>query len=386
MKIKKIVLIILILLLTGCYDNKELNDIAILTATEINKADDNYIINAQVVNPQAPDKSTNIQAPFIIYTGTGKTIQEAYRNIKLSSSRYLYPEHLQILIINEKVAKEDITQILDFYLRDPAIRTEFNVLIGKNENILETTTPIDQISSSSILKTLETNNRFLGVSNLTTLNELTIMSLNPNTEIILPSIEIDNRIEESDNTENTNNTKISSMYKLSGLAVFKDNKLLDYLSDSSSISYNIIKNKIDSSIITYECDKNKYLSAEIIKSNSKIITQNQKISININIDTTINESSCNLKLNDNKNLKKLENDLENYLNNKISNDINEITNKYNSDVFGFLDEIYKHDYKTYLKVKDNWYDGIYQNIKVNINTKVNIISKGNIMEGINEKD
>ena len=386
MKIKKVLLIISLLLLTGCYDNKELNDIAILTATEINKIDDNYIINAQVVNPQAPDKTANIEAPFIIYTGTGKTIQEAYRMIKLSSSRYLYPEHLQIVIINESIAKEDITQILDFYLRDPAIRTEFNILIGRDENILTSTTPIDQISSSSILKTLETNNRFLGVSNLTTLNELTIMSLNPNTEIILPSIKIDNSNEEADNTENTNNTKISSLYKLSGLAIFKDNKLVDYLTDSSSISYNIIKNQINSSIITYKCDNNKYLSAEIIKSNSKITTKNQKINININIDATINESSCDLKLNDNKNINKLENNLANYLNNKISNDINEIRNKYNSDIFGFLDEIYKHDYKTYLKIKDNWYDNIYQNIKININTKVNIISKGNIMEGINEKD
>lgn len=386
MKIKKIILIFFIFILTGCYDNKELNNIAILTATEINKIDNNFIINAQVVNPQAPDKSSNIEAPFIIYTGTGKTIQEAYRQIKLSSSRYLYPEHLQIVIINENIAKEDITQILDFYLRDPSIRTEFNVLIGKDENILSTTTPIDQISSSSILKTLETNNRFLGVSNLTTLNELTIMSLNPNTEIILPSIKIDNVEEESDTTENTNSTKVNSMYKLSGLAIFKDNKLLDYLTNNESLSYNIIKNHISSSIITYECEKDKYLSAEIISSKSKITTKNKKINLDINIKATINESACNLKLNNNKNIKLLESNLETYLENNISKDINNIRNKYNSDVFGFLDEIYKHDYKTYLKVKDNWYNDTYKTIPININTKINIISKGNIMEGNNEKN
>lgn len=386
MKIKKIILLFFIFILTGCYDNKELNDIAILTATEINKIDNNFIINAQVVNPQAPDKSSNIEAPFIIYTGTGKTIQEAYRQIKLSSSRYLYPEHLQIVIINENIAKEDITQILDFYLRDPSIRTEFNVLIGKNENILSTTTPIDQISSSSILKTLETNNRFLGVSNLTTLNELTIMSLNPNTEIILPSIKIDSINDESDTTENTDSTKVNSMYKLSGLAIFKDNKLLDYLTDKESLSYNIIKNHISSSIITYECEKDKYLSAEIISSKSKITTKNKKINIDINIKATINESACNLKLNNNNNLKLLESNLSTYLENNISKDINNIRNKYNSDVFGFLDEIYKHDYKTYLKVKDNWYNDTYKTIPINVNTNINIISKGNIMEGNNEKN
>ena len=386
MKIKKIILLFTIFILTGCYDNKELNDIAILTATEINKINNNFIINAQVVNPQAPDKSSNIEAPFIIYTGTGKTIQEAYRQIKLSSSRYLYPEHLQIVIINENIAKEDITQILDFYLRDPSIRTEFNVLIGKDENIISTTTPIDQISSSSILKTLETNNRFQGVTNLTTLNELTIMSLNPNTEIILPSIKIDNINDESDTTQNTDSTKVNSMYKLSGLAIFKNNKLLDYLTDNESISYNIIKNHISSSIITYECEKDKYLSAEIISSKSKITTKNQKINIDINIKATINESACNLNLNHNNNLKLLENNLSTYLENNISNDINTIRNKYNSDVFGFLDEIYKHDYKTYLKVKDNWYNETYKTIPININTKINIISKGNIMEGNNEKN
>lgn len=386
MKIKKIILLFTIFILTGCYDNKELNDIAILTATEINKINNNFIINAQVVNPQAPDKSSNIEAPFIIYTGTGKTIQEAYRQIKLSSSRYLYPEHLQIVIINENIAKEDITQILDFYLRDPSIRTEFNVLIGKDENIISTTTPIDQISSSSILKTLETNNRFQGVTNLTTLNELTIMSLNPNTEIILPSIKIDNINDESDTTQNTDSTKVNSMYKLSGLAIFKNNKLLDYLTDNESFSYNIIKNHINSSIITYECEKDKYLSAEIISSKSKITTKNQKINIDINIKATINESACNLNLNHNNNLKLLENNLSTYLKNNISKDVNTIRNKYNSDVFGFLDEIYKHDYKTYLKVKDNWYNETYKTIPININTKINIISKGNIMEGNNEKN
>lgn len=386
MKIKYIIIILTLFLLTSCYDNKELNNIAILTASEINKTNDLFTINAQIVNPQAPDKQTSSEAPFIIYTGSGKTIQEAYRQIKLSSSRYLYPEHLQLVIINEQIAKEDISQILDFYLRDPSIRTEFIVLIGKDNDILSTTTPIDRISSSSILKTIETNNKFLGVSNLTTLNELAIMNLNPNTEIILPSIEIDKTTKNSDTEENTNATKTPSLYKLSGLAVFKDNKLLDYLTNNESITYNIIKNQSKTTIINYECSKNEYLSAEIINSKSKINIKNNKININITMKAIINESSCNLKLNNQHNINILENNLSSYINKNITNDITNIRNKYNSDIFGFLDEIYKHDYNTYLKVKDIWYKNTYKNIPININTKINIISKGNIMEGNNEKD
>jgi len=386
MKIKKIILLLIIFTLTGCYDSKELNNIAILTATEINRVDDNYIINAEVVNPQNPDKQTTKASPFIIYTGTGKTIQEAYRQIKLSSSRYLYPEHLQVLIINENLAKEGISEVLDFYLRDPSIRTEFNILIGKNNDILSTTTPIEEISSSSINETIKTNNRFQGVSNLTTLNELAIMSLNPNTEIILPSIKLKNITKKSDTEENINNTKIDTMYELSGLAIFTDNKLLGYLDNNQSISYNIIKNQIKSSILTYECEENKYLSAEIINSKSKIQVKNNQININVTTNATINESNCHLELNKNKSIKLLENNLSIYLKNNLENDINYIRNTYNSDVFGFLDEIYKHNYKEYLKVKDNWYQEIYKNYPINITAKVNIVSKGNIMEGYNEKN
>ena len=386
MKIKKIIPLLLVFILTGCYDNKELNNIAILTATEINKIDNQFIINVEVVNPQAPDKTTNVEAPFIIYTGTGKTIQEAYRQIKLSSSRYLYPEHLQILIINENIAKNDITEILDFYLRNPLVRTEFNILIGKNKDILSTTTPIDNISSSSILDTMKTNQKYLGTTNLVTLNELTIMSLNPNTEIILPSIKYKEKAKDSDTTKNTEDTKIDSKYELSGLAVFKDNKLKGYLTNEESTSYNLIKNNIENSIITYECEKNKYLTAEIITSKSTIKIKDNKIKINLNVSSTINESSCNKNLNNYQNIKTLEKDLSNYLNNRLINDINSIRNKYNSDVFGFLDEMYKHDYKQYLKVKDNWYNQDYKNIDIDINAKINIISKGNIMEGYNEKN
>ncbi len=386
MKTKTIILLISILLLTGCYDRKELNKIAILTATEINKIDDNYIIRAQIVNPQSPDKTTNVEAPFFIYTGTGKTIQEAYRQIKLSASRYLYPDHLRVLIINENLAQDDISTIFDFYLRDPAIRTEFNVLIGKDDNILSPITPLNQISASSIVDTLAVNKNYLGVTNLTTLNEMAIMYLNPHTEIIIPSIQLNNSQNENDKEENTQSTKVNSLYELSGLAIFKDNKLKGYLTNDESITYNLIKNNIGTSIITYECQKNEYLTLEIITSKTTITTKNKNISIKTNITATINESACNIDFNNSQNITSLENSLNTYLNNKIKKDLNHIRNEYNSDVFGFLDIIYKHDYKTYLEVKDNWYKGTFKDIPITIDTNINIISIGNILEETNEKN
>jgi len=382
---KKILIILSIFLLTGCYDYQELNDIALLTATEINKVDNEYVVNAQVINPQSKD-TVNVQAPFIMYEGKGKTIQEAYREIKLQSSRFLYPNHLQLLIINENLAKEDISQIIDYYLRIPHVRTEFNIIIGKNENILNIITPIDDISSTSIVDTMETNNKYLGTTNLITFNEFANMNMDKNLEIILPSIETVDYNEKSDTKENTEKTKIESMYKLSNLAVFKDSKLLGYLTEDESITYNVIKEKTPTTLVTYECEKDKYMTVEMTEIKPDISTKNKKINIKLEMSGNVNETMCNINLTKEKNITKLQKELEDYLTNEIEKNINNIREKYNSDIFGFLDLIYKTDYNTYKKIKDNWYKNEYKNIKINVSTKIQIIGKGNVVGGSNEKN
>ena len=383
--IKKLFLFLILLSLTGCYDQKELNTIAIMTATEINKSKDEYIVNAQVVNPQSSDKTVNVQAPFIIYESRGKTIHEAYRQIKLQSSRYLYPNHMEILIINENLAKEDISQIMDFFLRIPDVRTEFNVLIGKNENILNITTPIDDISATSIIDTMETNNKYLGITNFVTFNDFANMDLNKNLEVILPSIEAINYTKKSESISNTESTKINSLYKLGNLAIFKDNKLQGYLTEDESTTYNIIKNKAKSILINYECEKNKYMTIEATNIKSDINAKNKEINIKTEMTGNINENMCNIKLNKIENIKKIEKEVKKYVEDKIITSINNIRKKYNSDIFGFLDTIYKQDYNTYQTIKKNWYTQEYQNIKININATINIIGKGNVLEGNNEK-
>lgn len=383
---KKLLLLFIIFLLTGCYDKKELNEIAIITATEINKIENEFIVNVQVVNPQSPDKTITVQAPFIMYEGKGLTIHEAYRNIKNYSSRFLYPNHMEILIINENLAKEDISSIIDFYLRIPDIRTEFNILIGKEDNILNITSPIDTISATSIINTMKTNNKYLGITNLITFNEFANMFINENLEIILPSITINKTTETEDTNENTESTTINSIYELDTLAIFKGNSLKGYLTKEESITYNVIKNKTKTTLINYECEENKYIAIEATNIKSDINIKNNNINININMTGNINENNCNINLTKNNNIKKLQQELENHIKKTYQESINNIRKKYQTDIFGFLDIIYKNNYTMYRKVKTNWSEERYQNILINITPKITIVGKGNIWEGSNEKN
>lgn len=391
MKAKHLIIISIIsIFLTGCYDYKEINNIAIVTATELSIKDNEYLITAQVVNPQAPDKTANPQAPFIIYTSTGKTLQEAYRNIVLESSRFLYSNHLQLLIINEKLAQDDVNQIIDLYLRNPSIRSEFYIMIGKNDNILNIITPIDDISSNSIKENIETNSKFQGITNKVTFNEFVNMIINPNLEVILPSIELIDYSKEGEDTENTKKTTLESKYKLDGLSIFKDSKLIGYLTKDESLSYNIIKNNITNTIINCRCPENgeKYITIEVTKNKTKIkFDKNTKtFNISVNITGNLNESHCNLPIKSAENIKEINKLYEEYLTEKLTKDINKIKDTYNSDVFGFLDIIYKNDYNYYQQIKNTWQDETYKNTEITVSTKVNIVEKGNSLEVVNEKN
>ena len=384
---KKIIIITIIslFLLTGCYDYKELNTIGIISAAEISKDEHGFLAKAHVINPHAPDKTSITEAPFIIYTGHGKTLQEAFRDITSSSTKFLYSNHLQILIINESIAKENLKDIIDFFARNPSIRTEFYILIGKNENILNIITP-GSITSSNIKKILETNQEYLGTSNIVTFNEFLNMYLDRHKEIVLPSIESINYNKESENIKNTEKSNLTSKYQLSTLAIFKNNKLKSYLTKEESLTYNILKNNIKNSILTYHCQPNKYLTLEIIDSKAKIKSKKDELFIDINLKTNLNEIQCNINIEDKKVLNKLKKDIEKYLQKEILKNINNIRNNYNSDIFDFIDIIYKHNHTYYQKIKNTWYQKDYQHIKINIDTHIEIIEKGKVLEAIDEKN
>jgi hypothetical protein len=158
--------------------------------------------------------------------------------------------------------------------------------------------------------------------------------------------------------------------------------------------YNLNESGISSAgiILNYFLDKNLRKSMEEIeikkineylkKFLGKILDDN--LLLPISVLSIINEKNNDIPvdiIND-----FIEKSIEKQLNNDISNNIDTIRNNYNSDIFGFLDIIYKYDYNTYKKIKDNWYKDEFKNININVKTNINISSKGNILEGNNEKD
>ena len=387
---RKILLVVIILItLTGCYNYRELNDLAIVSAISVSKVDEEYNVVVQVVKPKKEQDTSNINQPnFITFKSKGETLQEAFRLIVKESPKKIYGAQMQVLLLDESVAKDDLSDILDFFAREPEVRNEFYVLVSKNDNVLEVLTPLDNISSQNIMESLEANNKYLGYANLVTFNDLLAYYQNERIQIALPSIYLTGNNNVGDEEENIDASKVDTSVVLGPLAIFKGNKLIGYLSEEESLAYNIVMDNITNALITNKYDDDKYIVSELIKSKTdlEVDSKNNKINITVKGNAAIKEVNYNnINLKDENNVKKIETDLNKKIEKLVKDSIKNITKKYNSDIFGFENLFYKEDYQYYKKIKDEWSDKIFQNLKIEVDSKFEIVEQGNVLGGIKDE-
>lgn len=387
---KKLLLILITLtFLTGCYNYRELNDLAIVTAISISKEKDNYNIAVQVVNPKKDqDTSSSNEPDFIVYKSKGETLQAAFESLVKESPKRMYKTQMQILIIDEKMAKNNIKEVFEYLARNPEIRNEFNVLIGKSDNILETLTPLNNLSSQNILDSLKASSKYLGNTNLLTFNELLSDYQNEKTEMAIPVIKLTSQKNKDDkNTEKIlEKTTTTTAIVLDNISIFKDNKLIGYLSTKETVSYNFINNNITLTNIKKDYPNNKYIAYKILKSKSKLEVTPKKHTITLTIkgNAEINEATYNIDLSKEKNIKKLEKSLNKRLEKMITSSFNSTRKKYNSDIYGFEDLYYKKDPKYYNKIKKDWDSKEFQKIKLKVKSNIKIVEQGNILGKIKD--
>ena len=388
-KIKFLMLLLPIFLFTGCFNYRELNEIAIASAIGLDKTSDGYIVTIQVMNTKKASETgtSNDQPKFITFTTTGVTLQDAIRESILDSSRRIYPNHVQILIIGEDLAKSGISDVLDMFFRSVEFRKQTSVLIAKDstaEEILNVVTPLESLNSKNIKDGLSVDSKYLGIGDTVSFEDLVGTFIDSNKEIVLPTVSITGTKSEGEKIENIETSDPSVRLIKSSLAIFKDDHLVGFLDNKQSMDLNFVRNKINNTILTYECGDNKYLSSEIMsnKTSVEFLESPLKAQIKINSILNINEITCDIDLEDPVVIDEIEADLEEELKNDVYNTIKYIIEEYNSDVFGFRDFLYKNKTKYYEEIKDDWYDSIFPNMDIDVDVDFNLTGKGNALKVI----
>jgi len=389
-KIKFILLLIPIFLCSGCYNYRELNELAITSAIGIDKTDNGYLATIQVMNTQkngSDSNSSTDQPKFVVYSAEDKNLQEAFRKIILDSSKRIYANHIQILVIGSDLAEEGIYDVLDLFFRNSESRKQFSVLIAKDckaKDVLNIVTPLETLNSKNINDGLMVESKYLGVGEVVTYEQLVGNYLDSHKEIVLPSVEIVNSTIEGDNLENIASSSPDSRVVASTTALFKDDKLLGFLDDQESIALSFVRNKISNTVLSYECSSDKYVVGEVIDSKTSLSMYQDPLTAKIKIKSSLNlnEVTCDLDLEDPDVIDEIEDNLANELKSQIYNTLDKIIIDFNTDVLGFRDNLYKNNPNYYEKIKDEWYDLYFSNLNIEIEVDFKFVEKGNALKVI----
>lgn len=392
---KKLLIIIpIILIFCGCSDYKELNNIAIVTGIAIDKDGDNYKVSTLISNSKKAEASNKEgNAGTVVYNGKGKNISMALKKIDNKISKKLYFGHLSIVVVSEEIAKEGLDNILDYLFRSPENTKNFYLIMTKNDkavDILEVLSPLETFPSQSAKLNIKEANETSSISDDMTYNTFIDLYLKKGIEPYLPTIEVYGNKDKGSSTKELESTQLKSFIGLTGLAIFKNSKLAGYATDNESRGINLVNNNTNKMIIETKCGNNNIIVAISdvkVKRNIKIINNKPIYNLDVKASGDIQEVNCDIDLQNQNDIKiitkKTNNKIKLLMNKGIA-----VAKKYESDIFGFGNMLYKKHPNFYNSI-DDW-NKYFKNIDINIKVSVNIKNKGSIKQSIkrakNEKN
>lgn len=366
MKLLKIFVLLLIpLLFTGCYNKKELDNLAYVIAIGADKADgQNLNITYQIAIPiKIAGEGNEIgSSTFTTYTVTAPSIFIANSKVNAITSKEVNLSHLNLIIYGEELARSELTGHINSLVSNVAIRPKTSVAVckGTAEDFLKTAAPILETSPA----------RFYVLA----LNSYEYTAENAKTEVL----------DFYTSAQSPCKDAVAVIASLSGdmalfrgLAAFSGSKMVGEISPEMTISHLMITNTLKNGTIYVPDAKEKDKTASIritpngaCKIKVNINNNIPKIDINIPINAHIEAFSSNTDYLDKENVEILKNTIETELEKKIIEYLNK-TIEFDSDIAG-LGRFAKINYLTFDEFeKTNWKE-IYKNSQFSVNFEVNM--------------
>ncbi|WP_232696504.1 Ger(x)C family spore germination protein [Brevibacillus daliensis] len=393
-----IMLLVFLLFTTGCWNRRELNELAITLAFGIDSTmDGQYLVTAQVVNPKevAMGKAGggNGRSPVIIYQAKGQTIFEALQKMTKESPRKIYPSHLRMLVIGESLAKKGIGKSLDILSRNSELRSDYYIVVAKGmnaEDILKVPTALEKIPAINLFDTLKETAKAWSATSFVTLDDLITDLVSDGKQPVLTGVFLHMKGDKEKDLGNQNVEVIDTPARLffQKLAVFKKDKLVGWLDEKQSKTYNVITNKEAGTAVNVPCPKGGKFVFHVTSSNTemkgKIKNGKPEIDLNVHVEGSIGEVECDIDLTKSESIDKLEEMYEKETRKIFNNAIKQVQEKYKVDIFGFGEAIHRADPKAWKKLKKDW-NKSFENLHVNLHVQGEIRQIGTIDNTFLEK-
>lgn len=379
------VIFLSIVLLTGCWDRKELQDIDIVSAIGIDKGDDDdvenrYRVTVQVINEGLiaggqQKGGVGEASPVSTFSAKGSTVAEALRKIAPKLPQELFFPHVQLMVIGEELVKQNgIQDLFDWIERDSQFRTLFPILIVRDntaKNLLQILTSLEAIPSAKIVGGLESTQKTWGEFASTRADK--VIQQMGGEVAQLTGVQITGDPENGNKLTNVQQVSTKTELEIKGLAILKNGKIQEWLDGDAARGVTWINNEMTKTIINLDCNnKKKGLAVDMMRSKTKIKVQIKEkkpvIQLTVRSEGHISEVHCPIDLNKHEQIAKLEKQMEKEMKEEIMLAIDAAKNQ-KSDIFRFGEAVNREDPKLWKEIEKKWNDEIFP--KTEVNVKVN---------------
>ncbi|WP_028612616.1 Ger(x)C family spore germination protein [Paenibacillus harenae] len=374
-----------LLMLAGCWSRRELDELLVVVGIGVDWEEGEYLVSFQTVNPSeiSMQKSTSDRPPVTLFQGRGKSVFEAARSLTAEAPRKVYMGHLQLLILSETLAKKGINDVLDGMLRDNEARMDFHIEIArgmKAEKLLKLYTPLEKLPTHSMQRSLITSEKAWAPTVSVTLDEVMNRLSGEGFELALPGIQLIGDRALSESKTNIEKFQPPSRFRYMGIAAFKEDKMIGWLSEKESKGYTDITDNLTSTSIELACGDRKYTGIEVISSKSKLETKlrNGKPEIIVHILTEANivDSPCmDVDVTDPATINRLQEETAQVLKSNAEAAVRR-AKRMKSDILGFGNKFGKEHPGYWKQVEDSWNDQYFPLAKVEFDIELYIRKTG----------
>ncbi|OBA08505.1 spore gernimation protein [Bacillus subtilis] len=277
---KCVSLLLFCMLLAGCWDRTEINDIAFVVSSAIDKKKDQYRVALQIPlvgqlgGQTGGGGGTAGSKTWYVDSASGTTIKEANNKLQTSLSRTINTSHRRTVVIGEEMARDGVAPVFDILTRNPQNRLTALILVSRGEarDILNTDVQLEQFPAEMIRElAIMATNRPVFLSRF--MSDL----LEKGSDAYAPVITA---------SKTKPGGKGKSNLKIDGLAIFKKDKLVDIFKDEHMTAALILLNQARQPEFILDLPNQMgKASIQLQKSNASFHTaeKNGKLSVTIEI-------------------------------------------------------------------------------------------------------
>lgn len=392
-KIMIIVLLVFIVFLATGFEGiirgrTEIENLYSITLCGFDKNDDE--IEEFRITTVSPTTEEDAEKLINVMTSVGETIFQVNRKIGLYAEKDIFWGHNKYILIGEDAAKEDVFKYLDFSMRDQELRLTAMPIVIKGlsaqefilylyEQNVDIPSNIDNMIENLVLMSYSSVHDLVDFINMSYENKdgyLPYLELQLETQELIIEQGSEEIIEGK--FENFNEKIVESPTKeqlalgdviahISGYAIFKDGKVIEYIKEDTARGLNWIINEIVSGVIIVE-EKEAKFNLEIIEGKSEIIPKIEGDTLSVELKVYVSTNISEINGMDVKIDAEMLNTLEEKQRVQVLNEVQEvikIAQENEIDILGIGNKVY-HKYPVkWEDYKDDW-DDIFSELDIKV--------------------